>query len=167
MTTEELALKEEKLIEKIGELNKKASSANSISIHSEINKSYFQIHRQYAELASNDIEALKRGLFIQWFYMTEPTYLTGVSSLDATAEKAIVDTLEELLSKNALDEELEWMLYHYTYWSYVFNRYRNYKHLEKIIETRAEKKLLKEVNIESMKNRGSMGKYWSSFQTIK
>jgi hypothetical protein len=167
MTTEELAKQEEKLIEKIDELNKIAVFADTKTIYREINNSYLQIHRQYAELASNDIEALKRGLFIQWFCLTEPTYLTGISSLDVKAEKTIIEVLDKFISQNNLDDELKWMLNHYINWDYVFDKYKNYKHLNRIIENRTENKLILEINNETMSKRGSMGKYWSSFQKLK
>jgi len=163
MTLDKLDLEEKELFKKVFELNKREFSADSKEEFQEIHSFYRQIHKQYAELASKDIEALKRGLFLQWYAMTEPIYLTGISNLDEKAEILIIEKLNESLENNSLDEELNWMFNHYSNWNYAFSRFENYTGLKKAIENRKENELPERIDKKLMENRGQMGQYWCSF----
>ena len=75
----------------------------------ELRKVYSQyraIHKKYAELAAVDnLEALKRGIFLQWYAMSEPNWLTGVSNLDPQIEINIIQTLNDKILSSSLDEK--------------------------------------------------------------
>jgi hypothetical protein len=64
---------------------------------------YKEIHKTYAELHKQDLEALKRGLFLTWYALVEPPCFTGIKDLDAEAENRIMHTLERRLRKNLTD----------------------------------------------------------------
>ncbi|MDQ3534286.1 MAG: hypothetical protein M3421_01505 [Bacteroidota bacterium] len=67
-----------------------------------------------------DIEALKRGLFIQWYALAEPNYLTGIADVDEQAESKIIHLLSEVIINGNVDEELCWMLDYYPAWDWIF-----------------------------------------------
>lgn len=163
MTLDELDIEEKGLLKKVHELNQKAFIADTKEEFEEIYSSYRKIHMQYAELASKDREALKRGLFLQWYAVTEAEHLSGISDLDEKAETLIIEKLDESIERNNLDRELKWMFNHYSDWDYVFNRFKKYKSLNEAIKNRKEDELPEIIDNELMENRGQMGQYWISF----
>lgn len=71
MTLQDLAYKEMDLYSKTINLYHQPSSADADKKLSELFVAYKKIHQSYADLAF-DMEALKRGLFIQWYALSEP-----------------------------------------------------------------------------------------------
>ncbi len=71
----------------------------------------------YSSIALDDsvdsVEALKRGVFLQWFHCAEPAFLTGIADLDARAAHALMEQLEFTLSKDPSDLELKQMVRYY------------------------------------------------------
>ncbi len=69
---------------------------------------YKAIHLSYAQLIDKYLskEALKRALFIQWFCLTEPFFLSGINDIDRQAELTVLTQLEQLLSTNETDAKL-------------------------------------------------------------
>jgi len=165
MTIDNLDLKEKEIYKKVVELNTRKSTNDLKDEFEKIHESYRQIHRQYAEFASNDIESLKRGLFIQWFAMVEPIFLSGISNLDSESEIKIIAVLNELLENKTLDEEMKFMLTHYTHsnWDWVLKRFENYDGIKKFIEQRQDNDIPERIDSREMENRGRMGLYWKSF----
>ena len=106
MTLQELAYKENNLHSKVIDLYHQPQSKDTSKQLSEIFIEYKKVHQAYAELSSHDIEALKRGLFIQWYAMTEPPYLTGSGDLDESAGDKVIQSLNELITSDKIDEEL-------------------------------------------------------------
>jgi hypothetical protein len=87
-----------------------------------------QIHRCYSTLAQEDsaeaLEALKRGLFLQWFECAEPSFLTGIAGLDEAAALAIIGQLEKALVETRADVELGQMVgYYFAVADWCLNRY--------------------------------------------
>ena len=125
--------------------------------------SYRQVHKQYSVLAKEQDEALKRGLFIQWYAITEPNYLTGIEQLDEEAEQSIIAIVEDKIQSNSLDSELRWMLNYYATWDHVFDRFNNRKGLVEFIVNRTDG-LPHDLVIDkvAMNKRGQMGIYWNS-----
>lgn len=163
MTIEQIAKTEMELystvldlseMEQTDELNKRLESVFA---------SYKTVHQDYSVLAEQEDEALKRGLFIQWYAITEPSYLTGIGELDENAEKTIIDLVEDKIINNALDCELRWMLNYYANWDFVFDRFKNRKGLAQLIANRTDA-LPKGLTIDkaAMNERGQMGTYWNS-----
>lgn len=124
---------------------------------------YRQVHYAYAVEAENDIEFLKRGLFIQWYAMSEPSCFTGINELDNDAEERIIQKVESLILNDKLDNELKWMLKYYSTWDHVFERFINkYKGLRDWIQNESEIDLPDNIDRDDMSRRGQMGKYWNS-----
>ena len=127
----------------------------------EIFKTYSQVHSQYAALAQENIEALKRGLFIQWYSMTEPSFLTGIGDLDKGARFTIIEILNRKIENDDLDLELEWMLNYYSNFPWAFEEFKEYKGLARVLANRQDKRL-PVIDPKHMKTRGQMGHYWIS-----
>jgi hypothetical protein len=163
MTTEELASTETELYSTVLELYKKKQTEELNEKLKTVFALYRQVHNHYSDLAKGNDEALKRGLFIQWYAITEPNYLTGIKELDEVAEENIVDLIEEKIQNKSLDTELKWMLNYYATWDYVFDRFKNRKGLAELIVNRTDR--LPEglvIDKEAMNKRGQMGTYWNS-----
>jgi hypothetical protein len=122
---------------------------------------YRKLHQLYADIADKNIEALKRGLFIQWYALAEPNYLTGIADLNEQAEIKIIQTLNEKIENNELDGELDWMLNYYLNWDWVFDRFNGYNGLDKAKMNKKDN-LPDSIDYNSMDQRGQMGKYWNS-----
>ncbi len=83
---------------------------------------YSNLHLQYLELYDNSsdsevkLEALKRLIFLNWYSLVEPGYLTGVGTLDLATVSQSYSRLNDLMMKNGLDKEFKWMLSAYACW---------------------------------------------------
>ncbi|WP_131494650.1 hypothetical protein [Flavobacterium aquatile] len=161
MNIEELANKEIQLYDKVCSLNGTIEEKQNQIIALGISNEYNLIFQKYAELCVENIEALKRGLFISWFSFSEPTFLTGINELDKNAEENIVKEINVRIKNNSLDSELNWMIDYYKDWDYIFKEYYNYEHFKTKIMNKEETKLPK-IEKQKMENRGQMGIYWSS-----
>ena len=128
---------------------------------------YKKVHKTYSDLASTNIEALKRALFIQWYELTEPNYLTGISDLDKSAKENVFTCLYEIITLNKIDNELKWMLNYYSNWSWIFEEIKSYKGFD-IYSMNEQNYLMPEkIDKEQMKKRGQMGHYWNSLTIYK
>jgi hypothetical protein len=162
MTLQELAYKEDKLYSKVIDLYNQPESEKSKEQLQEISFSYKRVHLEYANLSSHHIEALKRGLFIQWYALSEPNYLTGIADLDLNAENDIIHNLHELIDGSKIDNELIWMLNYYYNWTWVFERLESFKGFDSEIINEGNNQLPDKIDKEEMKQRGQMGRYWNS-----
>ena len=136
-----------------GKVNSESKGLSLDKVYAE----YKDVHKEYAKMSDKDIESLKRGLFIQWYSMTEPNYLTGIAELDEKSELKIITELKNRIDRNKTDNELNWMLNHYLEWDFVFERFKNIVDLEKT------ENVIDLTNIKlKMINRGQMGIYWNS-----
>jgi len=163
MTTEKLAKTETELYSIVLDLYKKKQTKELNDKLKTVFSSYRQVHKHYSDLAKDNDEALKRGLFIQWYAITEPSHLTGIEELEEEAEENIIDIIEKKIQSNSLDTELKWMLNYYATWDYVFDKFKNRKGLEELITKRTDKLPLGLIiDKKAMKQRGQMGTYWSS-----
>jgi len=127
---------------------------------------YKKIHSTYASNSDRDLESIKRGLFIQWYALCEPSCFTGINELELKSELKIIGHIDKLITNNNLDSELKWMLKYYSNWSYVFERFEEFNGLQNWIKNQIEIELPSTVDREQMQNRGQMGKYWSSIKKI-
>ncbi|MBP7260608.1 MAG: hypothetical protein KBB37_04910 [Bacteroidia bacterium] len=163
MTLEQLAKSETELYSTILDLQKKEQTEALNEKQRTVFALYRQVHRHYSYLAKEQEEALKRGLFIQWYACTEPNYLTGIEQLDEEAEKNIINIVEEKIQNNTLDSELKWMLNYYADWDYVFDRFKNREGLAELIANRTDGLPIGLViDKAEMNKRGQMGIYWNS-----
>jgi hypothetical protein len=166
MDLDELANKEDQLYNTVRRLLEKRQTKEVDDELFEVFVAYNLIHRQYADFAKDNIEALKRGLFIQWYALVEPNYLSGISDLDEQAELKVIDALNEKILNKTLDDELNWMISYYLHWDWVFDRFNEYKGLDKI-KGKTEDGLPNRIDKEKMNQRGQMGKYWNSLKIFK
>jgi hypothetical protein len=162
MTLRDLAYKENDLHSKVIDLYHQPQSADTSRQLSEVSTEYKKVHQVYADLSSGDMEALKRGLFIQWYALTEPNYLTGISKLDESAEDKVIQNLNELIAADKIDCELIWMLNYYSNWDWIFERHKSFKGFDTNIVNEQNNQLPDKIDREEMKQRGQMGKYWNS-----
>ncbi len=163
MTLNDLTKKETELYSLAIDLyNQKEKSESSGLTLNKIYAEYNKVHREYAKMSETDIECLKRGLFIQWYSMTEPNYLTGIAELDGNAETKIITELKKRIDQNKADNELKWMLNHYLNWDFAFKKFKN------IAEFNEDENVVDLTNIKlEMVNRGQMGIYWNSIIKVK
>ncbi len=160
MTIEELAKKEIELYYKVIEIYKNNLKVGLDNIYN----LYKDIHWHYSVLAKYDDEALKRGLFIQWYSLTEPGYATGIGLLDEIAEIKIIDIIESKIQKNDIDSELNWMLNYYANWDFVFEKFESFPALTEFISNRMDTTF--KFNKVEMSQRGQMGEYFNSLEFI-
>ncbi len=101
MTLAQLTQAEAKLFTLVMELlDQKVSSAQKDLTLERIYSEYKVVHKHYADKAQGNLESLKRGLFIQWYAITQPDYLTGIREIDAEAEQKIIRELKKRLDQN-------------------------------------------------------------------
>jgi len=162
MTIEQLAEKESDLYSIVLDLNKEKQTQETIEKLKNVFISYRQIHKLYADLADKQDEALKRGLFIQWYAITEPADLTGICELDEQAELNIINLLESKIQTDSVDNELKWMLNYYASWDFVFDRFKKFTGLKNFVQNRTEEYFPSKIDRISMATRGQMGIYWNS-----
>ena len=161
MSIDELAERESQLYLKVSTLNGTIEEKLEQIIELGISKEYKIIHQKYAELSSENLEALKRGLFINWFAVVEPTFLTGINELDENAKENIIKETNERIKNDNLDSELNWMLNYYKSWDFVFTKFVKYDFFNSRIISKDETELPK-IEKQEMESRGQMGIYWSS-----
>lgn len=123
-----------------------------------IYESYKNLHKHYSELAEENNEALKRGLFIQWYAYTGDD--VGIGKIDKIAEENIINQIENKIQKKDLDDELNWMLNYYANWDFVFEKFKSYTALTEFILNRKDIELI--FDKVDMSKRGQMGEYWNS-----
>ena len=94
---------------------------------------YRQIHQAYLDLANFKMEravrneALKRALFLGWYSDLEPAAFTGLADLQEDKVTEAFFTLNKIIERGWMNEELEWMLQHYARWSWVILQYTENK----------------------------------------
>ncbi|SMD32906.1 hypothetical protein SAMN04488029_1266 [Reichenbachiella faecimaris] len=162
MSIDELGNKELELYHRIQQLEGTIDEKTDKVVYFGISKEYLEIHREYSMLAKDELEALKRGLFIMWYALTEPTWLTGICELDPEAEERIVKLLDRQISKDLLDYELDWMLEYYSDFGFAFERFSNYEHFYRRTSSKTGLKFPESIDRETMALRGQMGEYLNS-----
>lgn len=162
MTLQELADKEYILYKKVIELYCQSQSGQTDELFQSIFLEYRKVHQAYAKLSLTDNESLKRGLFIQWYALAEPNYLTGIADLDETAENKIIQSLNTFFEAGKADDELIWMLNYYANWDWIFERLSSFEGFNSKIVNEQNNHLPDKIDREEMAQRGQMGKYWSS-----
>lgn len=131
-----------------------------------VSQAYATVHRNYVELAENgDLEALKRAVFLQWFAVVEPPFLTGLSDLDQGSVARAMAVVDRLCAAGALDDELAWMLpYYYLIAEWAFPPGEECPHFAAYCKTNEPKGLVQPPASTQLAGRGQMGDYWQSVQ---
>jgi len=131
---------------------------------------YRSIHNQYLSLyntsddATVKTEALKRLIFLNWYYLAEPNLLTNIPQLDDETMFEAYRILNGLLKAGALDEEFNWMLVFYSKWDYTILQFAEGGLDELMVFVKNNRWEIrqppaKEWITGKMDNRGQMGKY--------
>jgi len=147
MGIEELSIKDLLLLEKLEGYNKLI----------EIGKTNFPdfYNELFCDYSSNeDIESLKRAIFIQWYAVSEPFFNTGILELDQSYQVANLFKVKNLLESNDIDLEFVAMLTHY-YAISDFHLDMVFDMQELLVQFNSNKKL-----INGTRERGIMGDYW-------
>jgi hypothetical protein len=123
---------------------------------------YGKIHQEYARLAKADnLEALKRACFIQWYVASEPNSLTGIRDLNHHAVNQVFNLIEQLCLKDELDDEFKWMLaYYYQVAEFYIQEPKKFPAL--IAQSKANyiKKAWPFPENSFLENRGQLSRYW-------
>ncbi|MFD0862533.1 hypothetical protein ACFQ1M_09975 [Sungkyunkwania multivorans] len=162
MNIDELAKKELELHCKVEQLNGTIEEKADQVVYFGITREYRSIHQEYSRLSKNNLEALKRGLFIIWYASSEPTWLTGIGELDSDAEERIIKTLDRRLKQGITDYELNWMLDYFSTWDYVFERFKGFNNFQNRLKCESKTALPDKIDRKEMEKRGQMGHYWNS-----
>lgn len=162
MKIEDLANQELELLNQVLEFVGTMEEKNDKVVYFGIGDKYQKIHEEYSKLAKSNLEALKRGLFITWYALTEPYCYTGIVMLNIEAKNRIFKILDRRLKNNNTDYELEWMLDYYSNWDFVFEKFTEFKYLHKRLKTENKTDLPNRIDRDEMNNRGQMGRYWNS-----
>ena len=167
MNLEELAKYEDDLCAKVMSLEVTMEAKDDQTRELGIYDRYNEIHREYAYKHEGDLEALKRGLFIQWYSMCEPPCYPGIRYLDPKARKRVIELLEERLKSGDIDYELEWMLDYYFTWYYVFIGFEDFEKLQNRLKSEPKTELPEQIDRTEMEKRGQMGTYWNSLTVFE
>jgi hypothetical protein len=136
-------------------------------------KDYRSIHQQYLFLFKNStdevvkLEALKRLIFLNWYFVVEPEYYTGIKNLDETSIFSSYSILNEYIKEDKLDDELKWMLSFYGSWDYIIFQHSQHQLSEltafvESVDNSVRHYPKKEIISQTMDNRGQLGEYWRS-----
>jgi hypothetical protein len=162
MTTDELAIKELELYNIViglaGTIEEKYGVIKSLGIFDQ----YQLIHQVYASLSENNLEALKRALFLTWYSRTEPSFLTGIEELHMESEAKVIKVVDNRISQHTTDYELDWMIDYYSTWDFAFENIGAYNEFQSRLRRTEKLKWPKYLDNEAMKGRGQMGIYWNS-----
>jgi len=167
MKIKDLASQEIELLNQTLELDGTIEEKNDKVVYLGIGAKYKTIHQEYSQLAKSELEALKRGLFIMWYALTEPSCYTGIVNLDTNAEYKVINALDLRFKNNKTDYELEWMIDYYANWHFVFERFTEFEHLQARLAITKKLELPLKINRIEMKKRGQMGYYWNSLTRFK
>lgn len=162
MTLDQLTEEENRLMSQVcntyGTIEEKRNKLEAQGTFS----NYEKVHSHYANLAHESNEALKRGLFLQWYVLVEPSFLSGIDFIDADAQRSIFSTMGKRVRQPDIDLELHAMLSYYIEWS-VFDHIIEYnsvlRSLEQVLHYDA---IIEYLQQKSFAGRGQMGKYWQS-----
>ena len=122
--------------------------------------------KQYVILARQDnLEALKRALFLHWYACSEPNELSGIFMLNKSLVMEVLTLVNNLILEEKLDTELKWMLsYYYSDTDWYIDRFEGFDELKKISRDTDSKMFWEFCPDSSFDNRGQLGNYWKSIQ---
>ncbi|MFT3935930.1 MAG: hypothetical protein QM726_20035 [Chitinophagaceae bacterium] len=165
MIIEDLASEEKSLHSEMREIYLQAATQKSLTRLEEIHATYRSIHQKYAALSHQELEALKRGLFLQWYSVSEPHWLTGISDLNETAKQKIIESLVNLITNERHDSEIVWMLnYYFAINEFALSGLREAQAVNKLIVKQHNYVFPQTINRTKMEERGQMGIYWNSLK---
>lgn len=131
---------------------------------------YPAIVRAYVELFSDDesaAEALKRALFLVWRGAMAPPAATGIAPLPDGTTRAVVEELDARIRRDAIDDELVWMLAWYAgEGRHLFELFGGTPPLFALADrVPADAWRGAGISAECMAGRGQLGHYWTMLAT--
>lgn len=121
---------------------------------------YQNIHIEYSRM--DNIEALKRAVFIQWYGAVEPRIYTGIGDLSKESEEISIKKLIELFESGNSDVEFRVMLRHYySIGDWYFNAFQDINRIMELLNKTNDDLSINEIIIDTSK-RGQISEYWSS-----
>jgi hypothetical protein len=170
MTLNELSDKELEILKRVEQVTGLMEDQNVELQNLGIFDEYKAIFNEYAQVHEEELEALKRCLFLYWYALCEPGCFTGISGFDIEVIKKVLRILDRKLSTSDTDYELEWMLKYYSNWDFVFEPFPDFINIHKKMKEPEKTELPETIDRESMSKRGQMGYYWNHltrFENIK
>jgi hypothetical protein len=161
----------------LGNTNVFSYAPAAATTSSDVDYQFRDIHNAYLALFENTdndavkTEALKRMVFLNWYYMAEPTMLTGMTELDDDTMVKSYQLVNDIIKADKLDDEFRWMLAFYSTWGFVILEFseQGMPELTGFVEHyrwTVRQPPLKEQLGEAMENRGQMGKFWNALKEI-
>jgi len=168
MNLEDLTVAEQELLWKVqsvtGYMEEKHEQLVQLNVYSD----YAKIYEKYAELISSDeqdLEALKRAVFLSWYHFAEPPCFSGLQNLPEETTHFIYENLERKIENNFLDLELKWMLPFYNaVLDLPFSLYPQLGHLQSFLKTANPDLWRREIKPNDLCLRGQMGEYWLTIE---
>jgi hypothetical protein len=170
MSIEEITIEENDLLNLVHQYKGDMDLTFERMQKDEIFKKYSDIHSKYVELATKEenIEALKRAIFIQWYALSEPSSFTGIRDLSEDNKKRALRFLEMIIIENKIDTEFNSMLFHYKEVNNIaFTQFNNYQILKNYLNNISEYNHLENLAKFSFNKRGQLGSYWQSILNKK
>ncbi|UOQ73750.1 hypothetical protein [Hymenobacter cellulosilyticus] len=159
----ELAAWENRVQVEVGKLSGSIEDKSFALNNSPLAEQYLLIHAAYTRLASHSQEALKRAIFIQWYWTAEPSIYSGIHDLSDSAVDQALLLLEQRLQTNDLDQEWDWMLpWCYSILEFMFERVENQPRFQQILAAYSVNDWQAEPVLQPLEQRGIMGEYWLS-----
>lgn len=151
----ELSNQELEIVNLIQSIKGSLEERRELLIKQNVFEKYRKIFYEYSKI--EDIEAIKRAVFIQWYATIEPDVFSGIGELDKEEEDKNLEKIYGMVFNSTLDAEFTYMLSHYYQLSeWLFNN--------DVMNIFSEKRIT-DVLFEGsskMVNRGQMGVYWNS-----
>lgn len=168
MNLEDLAIAEQELLWEVESVNglmeEKSAQLQQLSVYSK----YAKIYQAYAELISQDgqnLEAIKRAVFLSWYQFAEPACFSGLLNLPEETTRFICEILERKIKNDELDLELEWMLPFYNaVLELPFTLYPQLTNLQSFLSTANCDLRQREIKPNNLSLRGQMGEYWLTIE---
>jgi hypothetical protein len=160
---DDLDKRENELLAMVGTLEGSIEERNILLQNLGVFEAYRRIHSHYAEIAYESLEALKRGLFIQWYAMVEPSFCSGISDIEQEAGNSIISILNNQITQDGTDPELHCMVSYYAGWEGVFTRFHSNVGLSTLLSNKPNYDyILDQMKHFNLDHRGQMGLYWKS-----
>lgn len=149
--------KQTKIIELENYLSNKLFSNKTIEIDRDTYLMYEELFLIYSEF--NNMEYLKRVIFMQWYISAENYQFNDCITLDNEIEKKNLYKVLEAFNENELDDEFLVMLKHYfTICDWYFNSFDLKGNLNHLFNNKIS---LSKIDFN---NRGIMGEYWKEIR---
>jgi len=142
--------------------------AGVFAAYDEIYTEYLVVYQATAEVAEK-LEALKRLVFLSWYGLLEPSFISGIGAMSEAGIRTTYVWLDEYLRRPELDAELHWMLSFYASWEYLLPPFSEPQLPALAAFVAGVAPTVGHVPAHpwpwpAMDNRGQMGHYWQSIR---